>query len=80
LQFVWIAELVLNLISDFSKTHPALNLGSISNMTSNWVHPGPFAPYLLDQVGGNMNLSKFVGFWATLSNLFPSPDSATEKY
>jgi amino acid transporter len=40
-----------------------------SNFHSNWVHPGPFAPYLLDQVGGNENLAKFVGFWATLSKL-----------
>jgi amino acid transporter len=32
----------------------------------NWVHPGPFAPYLLDSVGGNLPLAKFVGFWSTL--------------
>lgn len=32
----------------------------------NWVHPGPFAPYLLDSVGGNMPLAKFIGFWSTL--------------
>lgn len=29
----------------------------------NWVHPGPFAPYLLDSDG---SLAKFVGFWAVL--------------
>jgi len=32
----------------------------------NWVHPGPFAPYLLDSVGGDMSLSKFIGFWSCL--------------
>jgi amino acid transporter len=32
----------------------------------NWVHPGPFAPYLLEQVGGDLSLAKFVGFWSTL--------------
>lgn len=29
----------------------------------NWVHPGPFARYLLDSTG---SLAKFVGFWAVL--------------
>jgi yeast amino acid transporter len=29
----------------------------------NWVHPGPFAPYLLNSDGA---LAKFVGFWAVL--------------
>jgi yeast amino acid transporter len=31
-----------------------------------WHHPGAFAPYLLDQVGGNVALAKFVGFWSVL--------------
>ena len=29
-------------------------------------HPGAFAPYLLEQVGGNVALAKFVGFWSVL--------------
>jgi len=29
----------------------------------NWVHPGPFAPYLLESQGAT---AKFVGFWAVL--------------
>lgn len=29
----------------------------------NWVHPGPFAPYLLDSQGA---IAKFLGFWAVL--------------
>ena len=29
----------------------------------NWVHPGPFAPYLIES---NEALAKFVGFWAVL--------------
>lgn len=29
----------------------------------NWVHPGPFAPYLLNSTGAK---AKFVGFWAVL--------------
>lgn len=32
----------------------------------NWLHPGPFAPYLLDSVGGDLPLAKFIGFWSTL--------------
>jgi amino acid transporter len=32
----------------------------------NWVHPGPFAPSLLEQVGNNVPLAKFIGFWSVL--------------
>lgn len=32
----------------------------------NWVHPGPFAPYLLESVGDNVPLAKFIGFWSVL--------------
>lgn len=31
-----------------------------------WHHPGAFAPYLLEQVNGNLPLSKFLGFWSVL--------------
>ena len=32
----------------------------------NWVHPGPFAPSLLEQVNNDMPLAKFIGFWSVL--------------
>jgi amino acid transporter len=32
----------------------------------NWVHPGPFAPSLLEQVGNDIPLAKFIGFWSVL--------------
>jgi amino acid transporter len=32
----------------------------------NWVHPGPFAPSLLEQVGNDVPLAKFIGFWSVL--------------
>jgi amino acid transporter len=32
----------------------------------NWVHPGPFAPSLLEQIGNNIPLAKFIGFWSVL--------------
>jgi amino acid transporter len=31
-----------------------------------WGSPGAFAPYLLDHVGNNEPLAKFIGFWAVL--------------
>jgi len=31
-----------------------------------WVHPGPFVPYELDDVGKDVPLAKFIGFWAVL--------------
>jgi amino acid transporter len=44
----------------------------------NWVHPGPFAPYLLDQVGGRQGLAKFVGFWSTLSKSAASESTTSQ--
>ena len=32
----------------------------------NWVHPGPFAPSLLEQVNNDVPLAKFIGFWSVL--------------
>ena len=31
-----------------------------------WHHPGAFAPYLLEQVNGNVATAKFVGFWSVM--------------
>lgn len=39
-----------------------------ARMSFNEVASGPMGTYLLDQVGGNVPLSRFLGFWSVMGN------------